>query len=187
MDFLKRLFKREDAQPDTGSQTEPPTVTPASEADPSPSDTSTIAHRTQLAVESLLGNESLTDELDDSAAQVLLEWGIACAERIMGATKGLADADAETLTYPRLRAVRRLMRDVNRWMGQLPSDSMQAKEHAQALDKVIEQARVIYGDTFSPPDTQQRTAFLESVTAENPQPQTLIMNLRTLLESNTHT
>ena len=74
-----------------------------------------FADRSRRAVESLLENESLTSSLDDAAAQVLLKWGTDCAKLIVSSTAGLDAASAEDAMYPRMRALRRLMRRVNKW------------------------------------------------------------------------
>jgi hypothetical protein len=47
-----------------------------------------VSQRIERAAESILENERLTADLDDAAAQVLIDWGLACAELIAGSTDG---------------------------------------------------------------------------------------------------
>jgi hypothetical protein len=63
----------------------------------------------QLAVETLLDSEGLTDDLRDEAAKRLLNWGIAQAERLAAAA---TDADRTVGT------LRRLIRRVNNLVAQ---------------------------------------------------------------------
>ncbi len=115
-----------------------------------------LERRVQSAVESILGNESLTADLDDPAAKALLDWGIACAERIAGRTAGLNDEQAEEIIYRGLRATRRLMRLVQRWA------SHQTGMDTALLDQILEQAAIIYPD-FTPPSTHRRVMFLYQI------------------------
>jgi len=46
-----------------------------------------LTRRAQDLAESILENESLTADLDDAAAKVLIDWGVACAEIIAHSTK----------------------------------------------------------------------------------------------------
>ena len=137
-----------------------------------------LAERIGRAAESMLENESLTADLDDAAAQELLAWGVACAEMIAAGTLGLNQAAAEEAMYPRLRATRRLMRQVNRWIPQ--RRGMAYEGNRQALEEVIDLATVIYGVDFSPPGDLRRTGFLRlSLLAPARQ---VVSDLRRLLE-----
>jgi len=44
-----------------------------------------LEQRASRAAESILEDESLTSDLDDVAAKVLLDWGLACAKAIAAA------------------------------------------------------------------------------------------------------
>jgi len=142
-----------------------------------------VSQRIERAAEGILENERLTADLDDAAAQVLLDWGLACAELIAGSTDGLSDSDAEEVMSPRLRATRRLMRGVNEWVAGQADRSPEGG--AELLAQIIEQAEVIYGDGFIPPDDDRREAFLarHSRRAENSAQS--IEELRKLLENPT--
>jgi hypothetical protein len=137
-----------------------------------------LAERISRAAESILENESLTADLDDSAAEELLAWAVTCAERIAISTVGVGQAAAEEAMYPRMRATRRLMRAVNRWIPQ--RREMGHEGNQQALEKVIELAAVIYGGDFSPPNDARRNGFLWlSLLAPSRQ---VVSDLRRLLE-----
>ncbi|MEM7032302.1 MAG: hypothetical protein AAF629_22315 [Chloroflexota bacterium] len=137
-----------------------------------------VHKRINRAAESILENEKLTDGLDDEAAQALIDWGLTCAKSIMENTLGLNDEEAEELTYPQLKATRRLMRSVSKWIVRQSEGNSEAAQ--KSLQKVIEQAQTIYGDTVQLPDT------LEAGTLANPSvsetPQQIIANLRTVIE-----
>jgi len=136
-----------------------------------------LERRIQSAVESILGNESLTADLDDPAAQALLDWGITCAKRIAGRTAGLNDERAEEVIYPGMRATRRLMRLVQRWA------SDQAGMDTALLDQILEQAAIIYPD-FTPPSTHRRVMFLYQIPDA---PLQRIAQIRELVEGSSDT
>ena len=137
-----------------------------------------LSERVSRAAEGMLENESLTADLDDAAAKMLLEWAVACAEMIAADTVGLNPPAAEEAMYPRLRATRRMMRAVNRWF---PRRRQMAYEDNQgALEEVVELAAVIYGEGFAPPRDLRRTGFLRlSLMAPAHQ---AVSDLRRLLE-----
>jgi hypothetical protein len=140
-----------------------------------------LAQRASRAAESILENESLTADLDDAAANVLLDWGVACAKTIAQSTAGLDSAQAEEAMVPRLRAIRQLMRSVNNWIAN--RQGMDAEANATSLNKIIEQATLTYGESFRPPDQDRRDAFLKQLLESTGTPQQLIADLRGLLES----
>jgi len=88
--------------------------------------------RIDRAAESILENEALSSELDDAAAKVLLQWGVARATTIATETAGLDEQAAEGVMYPRQKALRRLLRYTSVVMNQ-----------AQSLRK-----RMLVGDFF---------------------------------------
>ena len=143
-----------------------------------------VTRRIERAAESILENERLTADLDDAAAKVLLDWGVACAERIAGSTDGLGDFEAEEVISPRLRATRRLMRRVNQWVAGWPN--VDTKEEVELLNQIIEQAAIIYGDSFVPPGEHQRTSFVARQGELNDDATQFIAGLRELLEKPTN-
>lgn len=102
--------------------------------------------RQRMAAESLLDNESLREGLDEAAAKPFLDFGIRLAKSIAAGTAGMDDEQAEEFTYPRLKALRKMLgalKDFCRADGFSP--------RREALDALLEQARVVYGDGFAPP------------------------------------
>jgi hypothetical protein len=138
-----------------------------------------LEDRTRRAVESLMENESLTSSLDDAAAEVLLAWGTDCAKLIVSDTAGLDDPEAEEVMYPRMRALRRLMRRVNKWAAR--QHGLDKAGDAFSLEQVIEQAVIIYGPGFVAPEPNLRSSFLMQL-AFSPPPMQMIADLRTLIE-----
>jgi hypothetical protein len=112
-----------------------------------------LRQRAQRAAERILENESLTSNLDDNAAQVLLDWGLRCAEQIARDTFGLSDELAEEAMYPRMRALRRLLRAVNRWAP------MRQPMDVDTLNKLLAHAAVVY-EGYTPPGSMRQAIFL---------------------------
>lgn len=112
-----------------------------------------LKQRTQHAAERVLENESLTSNLDDDAARVLLDWGVRCAEQIARDTFGLSDELAEEAMYPRMRALRRLLRAVNRWAP------MRQPMDVETLNKLLAQAAIVYKG-YTLPGSMRQAIFL---------------------------
>ena len=139
-----------------------------------------VKARIRRAAESILENESLTADLDDETAQVLLDWGVAWAESIAGSTTGLAEVEAEAMMDARLRAVRKLLRLAQNWLANRPEDP--AEQMAQ-LQNIIDQAAVILGDDIVLPDADQLAAWLEQQLNSTDNPAELARYIRQLIES----
>jgi hypothetical protein len=141
-----------------------------------------LQRRIRRVSESFLDNERLTADLDDSAAQELLDWGLNLGSRI---AKGTADVDddeqADEAMYPRLRATRRLMRGVNRWVTKERERDQEGSR--EALNQIIEHAQAIYGSAFKPPSEELLAQFLQSQTEFLDNPPRLIANLRQLFNT----
>jgi hypothetical protein len=138
-----------------------------------------VMARIKRAAESILTNESLTADLDDETAQILLDWGVAWAESIAGATAGLEETEAETLVEPRLRAVRKLLRLAQNWLANRPEGS---EAQAAQLEKIIEQATIIFGQDFVLPDNDQLVRWVQQQLASIDDPAELARQIRQLLE-----
>lgn len=134
-----------------------------------------IARRMQRAVERLLENESLTADLDDAAARLLLAWGVAWTHMIVESTAGLDDAEAWVLNRPRLRAVRRMMRTVNRWATS--RSSMDAAASQVMLGKIYDRAFAAV-TTSGALDDEARQRFLARAEALQGDPAALVSGLR---------
>ena len=105
-----------------------------------------IARRVKRAAASILENERLTAELEDAAAQVLLDWGVACAETIIHSTAALDSGVVEDIMSQRLRATRRLMRRVSKWVAN--RRTMDA-EHSAALLTQIDNPLSSFSEFFA--------------------------------------
>lgn len=133
-----------------------------------------LGQRQARAAERILGDERLTDNLDDEAAQVLLDWGLTCTEEIVR-----RHASTEDEASQRLRAVRRLMRRVNDWAARC--DEVRAGEGRQLLAPVIEQLETIYDADFPPPDDEYWSELLSYCDELGATPKRVISLLRTLV------
>ena len=100
-----------------------------------------IESRISKVAESILGNEALTSELDDDAADLFINWAIAKGEAIARSTAGMDEFTAEEAMYPRLKALRRLARYLGRWVTG-------RGEPWDLIERIIEQARILYGSSF---------------------------------------
>jgi len=130
--------------------------------------------RIQRAVESILGNETLTADLDDEAARELLDWGVTLAQQIASDTAGMDDAAAEEAMYQPMRALRKMVRAINQWT---------LEPNEIRLKKIIEQASVIYGADYVAPSLEQSAQFNGQANAWCDDPPEMIRRLRQFIEN----
>lgn len=107
--------------------------------------------RFQRAAESILENETLTADLDDEAAKVLLDWGVAQAQSIASETIEMDASQAEEAMYRPMRALRKMLRAANKWV-------IDPKENN--LGRIGKQAEIVYG---SSPNEEQQAAFAAQI------------------------
>jgi len=146
MNLFRRLFGGQ-KEKDSAREAEPaPRVAGESgqEVDSDPvkedgQDRGLLPRRVQLAVESLLDNEALGDELDDDAAGSLLQWGTAWAQDLAQATRDLDEESAREALEVKLREVRRMMRSVSRFAAQ--QAAMDEAGRIEALGRILERAQ----------------------------------------------
>lgn len=122
----------------------------------------------QRFADEILGNESLADGLETEASTFLVHWGIAIADRIahqVGKVEDIDEEVAEGLAYPRLYALRRWMRLVNRYARYTDQMDLEAKK--LWMEEMLTQASLAYGEDFHRPDKADCLAFLEN-RFENP-------------------
>lgn len=75
---------------------------------------SELEARRRLAIEMILESESLTDDLQDDEAEILLDWGLAQVEAYALATQDTADEEKARLALDQgVKMVRRAMRFIN--------------------------------------------------------------------------
>ncbi len=139
-----------------------------------------IAKGVKLAVEGLLENESLTAGLNEKAAQNVLDWGMEITQQIVRGTAELDDQAAEEATYPRLRAARRMMRDMSRFVAVLPQAD--ADELTPLLDELVGYAETIFGPNYVPPLPEERRIFAERLVALRDEPVQAVTRLRHFLQ-----
>ena len=137
-----------------------------------------LGQRQARAAERILGDERLTDNLDDEAAQVLLDWGLTCAEEVVRQGSSTEGEAGEGISH-RLRAVRRMMRRVNDWAPRC--SEMTADQGADSLAQVIEQAEIFFDFDFPPPDDAYWSDLLDYCDEQSATPTQLISLLRTLV------
>ena len=130
--------------------------------------------RLQRAAESILENEALTADLDDAAGQVLMDWGIDQAQRIVAPTLEMDEAAVEEATYQPMRALRKMLRQVNKWA---------AMPDFLGLEKILEEAATTYGAGYVAPDAEARTQFIDQITSGVQNPAENIENLRRFIEN----
>jgi hypothetical protein len=140
----------------------------------------TTPHARKL-VESLLENEALSADLDDAAAQALLDWAIDCAERISRETESLGAIASEEAEYPRLRALRKLMRSVNSWIS--GREAVGAGGDEAFFIQIVSLAQVIYGEDFNIPSEEERQTFAALPSGPVLQPVEFVQRLRRVIEN----
>lgn len=89
----------------------------------------------QRAVESIYENESLTEELDDDAAEFLLQWGEQQVRR-RGEQIFEEARFEQTLHY-----LRRLMANLNYFVGQ--RENLEDEEARQIMGEIIQNAQIL--------------------------------------------
>ncbi|MCP4358905.1 MAG: hypothetical protein GY796_12875 [Chloroflexi bacterium] len=130
-------------------------------------------------VERILENESLTSNLEDEAAKALINWGVALVEMLGKQTAGMEDAEAEEALYPQEKAVRRLMRLINRWALHLGEDNSATSQ--QFMPQILEQIVRIYGDKKIIPERPDWEAFLSHSLVDSPTH--LVVSLRNFTDT----
>ena len=138
-----------------------------------------VDRRLQKAAESILNNELLTADLDDDAARLLIDWGVAWAQMIAESTTGLDKAAARAISKPRLKATRRMMRTVNRWVS--GRDSMDSAADRVLLGKIYDRALLAVSGSASV-DERRRDQFLERAAVLRGAPTDLVPGLRSEVE-----
>lgn len=107
--------------------------------------------RIQRAAESILENETLTADLDDEAAKVLLDWGVTQVQSIASETIEMDASQAEEAMYRPMRALRKMLRAANKWVIDLKENN---------LGRIVKQAEIVYG---SSPNEEQQAAFAAQI------------------------
>jgi hypothetical protein len=109
-----------------------------------------IDDRIRQAAEQILDDESLTGELQDQEAQVLLDWGIAQSRRLCEQTLEMDDAEAEEYLSTVLPNLRFAIRRTNKLLGSMAR--IDAGMIADGLTGIFESCALIPGLSSAPPD-----------------------------------
>ena len=140
-----------------------------------------IEIRKKNAAESILGNESLTADLDDQSANALLEWGLDCVNRIVDATANMDDQSANLFIDETIPSVRRLMRNVNNWLSEITTD--QSSIITANFEKALQNASLIYGSDYRPPDQIDIQMFTQCVQEKCTEQEKIISSFREMIEA----
>jgi hypothetical protein len=97
-----------------------------------------LEERINRIASQVLGDASLTDEMDDVEARLLFDWAARAARRIAEQAEAMSDAEAERYLESAIPDLRKVLRRINKMVGMLASSS--PDEAASALDKVFEAA-----------------------------------------------
>ncbi len=124
----------------------------------------------QADLDALLENEALTADLDDDAANLLLDWGMARV-RLMHRL-AVDEPDPEGYIAVQTKANRKMMRSVNNWTATRARQDL--AEHLAALREILSQA----GVNASP---EQHPLFLAAHLSEPPPD--FIASLRSFCEN----
>lgn len=106
--------------------------------------------RIQRVVTQILGDMSLTEDMDDAQASVLLDWGSSTARHLALTTIDLEDEQAYAVLDPHLTNLRRTMRRVNKLFANL--DGTSADELVGLLGGVFESLGTLPGKGGGAPD-----------------------------------
>jgi hypothetical protein len=177
--IFARVFKRNLPESESVAQQAPESLPDARKpSDVSP--TQTQQQRADAAIETLLENVSLTSELTDDAAKVLLDWGSDCVWRIARDTAHLNDAEVEEAMAPRLRATRRLMRSVSRWVPE--RQGMSAEKTTEMMTRILEYAAIVYAERYVPPQSPAIETFLRDLSTSGYGDSDVVARLRAFIE-----
>jgi hypothetical protein len=120
---------------------------------------SDLEKRFQRVMGGMVGNEALTESLDENAAGELFAWGEAIVKDVVAETDGWDDFAADEHIAPRLRALRLMMRALARWAGEV--DSLEEEARLALWTRAEEQGRVLFGESFALPAMQGTTAQIQ--------------------------
>ncbi len=102
-----------------------------------------IEERIRRAAEQILGDSSLTEYLDDSDAQRLLDWALSISRRAVEQTASMADADADLQLEEVSTNLRKAVRRISKLAGTLGESA--PDEVAEQMSKILEAAVNIPG------------------------------------------
>jgi hypothetical protein len=123
--------------------------------------------RLQRAADAILGDESLTDEMDDAPASRLLDWAVGVSKQIAGQTADMQDDQAVAYLDDKMQTLRKVVRRVNKLIGTAAA-SGDTIELVETLQKVMEAASEVEGLTpAAPADLNAAAERLKAMPAED--------------------
>ena len=136
----------------------------------------------QDAVESLLENESLTDNLDDETAQVLIQWGIEKIKQLIYFGTHQDFVPMEEYTQNRLRSLNRTLRLVNRWLPE--REYLGREDHQEQLQTLISRCQEIFDEHWMPIQPEETQEMVEASETEEDAP--FVAHLTTWVDEHIH-
>jgi hypothetical protein len=120
--------------------------------------------RLKRAAEMILGDESLTDEMEDAPASRLLDWAVSAAHKLAEQTADMDEAQAQAFLDERAQDLRKVVRRVNKVMGARAGGG---DEISETLQKVMDAAAQVPGLSPQPPaDLSSAAQQVQSQSAE---------------------
>lgn len=113
--------------------------------------------RLQRAADAILGDETLTDEMDDAPASQLLDWAVGVSKQIAGKTADMQDDQAVAYLDEKMQTLRKVVRRVNKLIGTTAA-SGDTTELVDTLQKVMEAASEVEGLSPTVPADLNATA-----------------------------
>lgn len=111
------------------------------------------------AEEALLGNERLTSDLDDTAANVLLDWGITMVKKAIFETAAQTPPDLMKAADIRLSGNRKMLQQASRLTVGRGSQSLERQ--LLTYEKMSRYAAIAYGTKPSYPGLDLAQMFLQ--------------------------
>jgi hypothetical protein len=120
--------------------------------------------RLKRAAELILGDESLTDEMEDAPASRLLDWAVSAAHRLAEQTADMDETQAQAFLDERVQNLRKVVRRINKVMGTREGGG---DEITETLQKVFDAAAEVPGLAPQPPaDLSSAAQQVQSLPAE---------------------
>jgi hypothetical protein len=138
-----------------------------------------IDSRVKKFVDEIAGNEALLEMLETDAATEMLNWGIATATSLVKKTEGLDDLAADLALLPRLKAVRQFMRQIGNWAAGKYADPASL---IPLRDKLLEQLRLIRGESANLPSPEQMDALLNQADVVGSTPQQRVLKVKQFID-----
>ncbi len=113
-----------------------------------------LEKRIRMAAESILENEALRQDMEGEA---LLNWGLACAEKIAAETAPIEDDEAaQESSYPRMKALRRMLNAVKN----LYAPETDSIRRGQLLAEIAGFVPLVYGENAKAPEPLRWNVFV---------------------------